>query len=404
MVSLTTLNKEPPSRRKIVPWLPATVAQPSMSSRMALQRTLMTSAVSSLKGPSSTSTTSFNSSRRNVLLSLIFLLSVMAVSFTTLWYNLTNLRKASLDNLSHPSSRKPGKSLLNASSGNSTTSAGAGSRAFGIDGELPSAAASPESPPLPLASSDFGSAWSLSPALLPSSGATSTSSGLLSLKSRSLSSFSAPSKKATNSSSSISPSLPLSNSLNKPSLLRFFSLWLYRITLKAPILNFSSSAPRFLPACSRKRVERFVARDNRPSILPILISSCFASVPKKVFKSLTKRSSMPSLRASICLRASATEVFASLMTSSVSSARATMLGAGIVLAFTCKGWTCFSALLTSWSASSTAFAASLTLPKRSAFMSVSTDSFSSRSARRLISRSRSRAVPIATRSHWNWSI
>mmetsp|Transcript_60458 Transcript_60458/g.158473 ORF Transcript_60458/g.158473 Transcript_60458/m.158473 type:complete len:403 (-) Transcript_60458:1196-2404(-) len=400
MVSFTTLNWDPPSSRNSVPWLPATVAQPSRSSLKALHRTRITPAESSRSGPSKTSTTSLVSSLRTKLLSLMLLASVMAVSLMTLKNNRTNLKKASRVIEVSPSSRQLENILAMPSDGSSATSnsggsVGASEAAVDDDDEdavappaAPSLAASASTPPATASSSPgvasaaaaesaatsaASSAATASPSLAASPLAALPSSlgfwasGAWALKSRSFSSFSAPSKKATKSDWQISPSPFLSKAAKSASLPQPRIRWLYRTTLRAKTLSFSASTVRFLKACSRNLEDRFVVRPSRGSILPIRISSCLACEARKACKSLAKRASKPSPSVSICFLDCVTEALASLMTSSTSSASSIIAEADMAFAFSCKGWTFCSAMPTALSASSTVNEASLILSANSFF-------------------------------------
>mmetsp|Transcript_6793 Transcript_6793/g.8773 ORF Transcript_6793/g.8773 Transcript_6793/m.8773 type:complete len:238 (+) Transcript_6793:295-1008(+) len=122
MVSLTTLNKLPPSSRKTVPWLPASVIQPSSSSFMTFAFTLNTSTVSSFVGPSRISTTSPTSSLLKVLLSLMLMPVVMTVSLDTFMKVRMTFTNLSLLMDSSPSSSKPAKTLARSSSASSASS------------------------------------------------------------------------------------------------------------------------------------------------------------------------------------------------------------------------------------------------------------------------------------------
>mmetsp|Transcript_128372 Transcript_128372/g.273747 ORF Transcript_128372/g.273747 Transcript_128372/m.273747 type:complete len:229 (-) Transcript_128372:466-1152(-) len=96
MVSFTTFQMLPPSSRKTVPLLLATLTQPSTSSFMALARTRMTSTVASLIGPSMISSTSPASNRRTVVASSMAELEVMTVSCLTFIQTRTRVANFSL--------------------------------------------------------------------------------------------------------------------------------------------------------------------------------------------------------------------------------------------------------------------------------------------------------------------
>mmetsp|Transcript_29422 Transcript_29422/g.77781 ORF Transcript_29422/g.77781 Transcript_29422/m.77781 type:complete len:268 (-) Transcript_29422:328-1131(-) len=258
--------------------------------------------------------------------------AVIAVSLTTFMYTLICLRSVSFCIVSSSSSHKCAKSLVSSSLERSMTSSPTGASLASLGSSGFSSAAS--SSPLPPALSAVSSAGlALSP--LSSSASSSAVEG-------SLIPLSACSKKTTNSASSTTPSLFVSKRSNTSSFDNFLHIWLYLTTFSALTRKFSSSAATFFVAWSRKRTDKFVARLNLESILPIRISSCLASVVRKDWRSSRKRSSMSALRLSICFLAAATFCFAPAIISSVSSESFVISGAGMVLAFTVSGCTCFS--------------------------------------------------------------
>mmetsp|Transcript_100416 Transcript_100416/g.266935 ORF Transcript_100416/g.266935 Transcript_100416/m.266935 type:complete len:246 (-) Transcript_100416:824-1561(-) len=187
IVSLTTLKRWPPSSKKTVPWLPAKVIHPSISSFMTFALTRRTSTVSSLVGPSKISTTSPKSSLLRVLLSLMLIPVVMTVSFDTFMNTRMTFTNFSLAMASSLSSSKLVKALRKSSSLISGSSSAA------------------------LPSSSFLSALGIFSHLL---------------------------KKAMNSDSSILPSLFVSMSANMSSLLNLLTrLWFLIVS----IARFSSA-------------------------------------------------------------------------------------------------------------------------------------------------------------------
>mmetsp|Transcript_96443 Transcript_96443/g.287808 ORF Transcript_96443/g.287808 Transcript_96443/m.287808 type:complete len:249 (-) Transcript_96443:2007-2753(-) len=247
MVSRMTFHVLPPSLRKMVPRLPDVVIQPSMPSFMTFANTLL-ALLSSLRGPCRTSTTSFMSNRRSVLLSEMLLLSVMTVAFTTWKYMRTICMNSSFEMALWPSGRRNANSFESdsgerstcpapSSSPSSASAAPSGFSAFsGSPSSLEASAASfagcfapassPPSASLPSLASPSASAPSLPsfplpfsspPAFLsepspspPGPSATSSSISLMSM------SLLAVSNHLRNSCSSISP-LPLASMALKSS-------------------------------------------------------------------------------------------------------------------------------------------------------------------------------------------
>mmetsp|Transcript_37365 Transcript_37365/g.111609 ORF Transcript_37365/g.111609 Transcript_37365/m.111609 type:complete len:361 (-) Transcript_37365:429-1511(-) len=228
-----------------------------------------------------------------------------------------------------------------------------------------------------------------------------TASGGATSKSGSFTSLSAVLKKLRNSTLLTCPSESASTRRNSSSSVSLLTRWLCHTTRAAALSRRWNSAVCFLPACLRNLQERFVARARRELIRPMRISRCLASKARKALRSAAYRASKPSAKPSICLRAPPTTPRASSIMASVESAMAMISGTAVARTLEPRGWTCFSTLATLSSASSTSLTTSLTLPTRPSFSSLSTASYSLRTTRRLASRWRSRATPMAMLSRWN---
>mmetsp|Transcript_1017 Transcript_1017/g.1891 ORF Transcript_1017/g.1891 Transcript_1017/m.1891 type:complete len:306 (-) Transcript_1017:1426-2343(-) len=170
----------------------------------------MTSASSSLSGPSRTAKTSPTSSLRSGLPSLMFMTSVNTVSLVTLLYARANFRNCPLVIHLSSSSSKNSKTL-------------ASSPALATGGALPASACSPSA-----AFSFAGDA------------------------------FSHVSKNLTNFASSIRPSLSPLISSNTASTVSFLACWWYLIALNTAFLRLPNSANSIFCASSFNFATRFV--------------------------------------------------------------------------------------------------------------------------------------------------
>mmetsp|Transcript_117649 Transcript_117649/g.366518 ORF Transcript_117649/g.366518 Transcript_117649/m.366518 type:complete len:763 (+) Transcript_117649:253-2541(+) len=358
MVSFTTLKRLPPSSRNTVPWLPANVIQPSMSSFITLALTRRTSTVSSFVGPSKISTTSPSSSLRKVLPSLMLMSVVMTVSLDTFMNTRMRFMNFSLEMASSPSSSKLAKTLPRSSSVNSASSSSCSSA---LTSSLPS--------------SSFASGLDFS----------------------CLGIFSHLLKKARNSDSSILPSLLLSMSLNMPSPLSLFTRLWFLMVSKARFSSAKSSSLSLILASSRKRVARLEARAKRGSKRAILSSRAFISPASQAVRS----ASQPSARAATSCLALAADSLASLMASLTSSASLIISVDTMVLPLLSSGLACSSALSTSSPAPFTSLEASSIRPCSSALSLASSFSLASLAAFLSPSLIFSRAMPTATFNRWN---
>mmetsp|Transcript_117872 Transcript_117872/g.345336 ORF Transcript_117872/g.345336 Transcript_117872/m.345336 type:complete len:233 (-) Transcript_117872:1216-1914(-) len=214
----------------------------------------------------------------------------------------------------------------------------------------------------------------------------------------------AVSKKPRNSCSSTSPS-PFTSTTAKSSSASMpfrsrLCLRMQRATLRR---RFSSSLFRS-STLPRNCAERFAARTRRRSMRPSFSSSCFVSALRKFLMSSLYFSPKSSPRCSMCSRAWSAHALASSIILSHWSATATMLLEGMVFALAARGLTCFSTLSMHWEAWSTGNAAAFAFCCSSAFMSLMTLSFSTRSSLRLQSLSSSRAMPMVAFMRVNCSI
>mmetsp|Transcript_65168 Transcript_65168/g.187575 ORF Transcript_65168/g.187575 Transcript_65168/m.187575 type:complete len:520 (-) Transcript_65168:1170-2729(-) len=115
IVSFST-RKYAPCVRNSLPWLPATVTQPSTPSSITFARIRITSVCSSLIGPSSTWTTSPISSRLTVVAPLMARPVVIATSLTTFISTIITSAKAALETTPARSSSSPAKARCRSSS------------------------------------------------------------------------------------------------------------------------------------------------------------------------------------------------------------------------------------------------------------------------------------------------
>mmetsp|Transcript_2268 Transcript_2268/g.6780 ORF Transcript_2268/g.6780 Transcript_2268/m.6780 type:complete len:380 (+) Transcript_2268:74-1213(+) len=306
MVSVITLNTWPPSSRKVVPWLPVTLIQPSSSSFMALAFTRMTLTVSSSCGPCRISTTSPSNNLRKDLLPLISTVDVSTVSLATFMKWRTKLMNLSFEISPSSSSSK-------------------------VANSLPS-------------SSMVGSEAAPSPSFL-----ASPSSSFLG-------SFVHMLKKASHSASPILPSLSVSTASNRASLVILFSLWWYLSIWKARFSTRQISSCSFFLPSSRNLAAWAVDLASRASKRPILSSIFFCSPVSQAFSS----SSQPSRRLPTVLFADVTSSFASFKSPSASSASVAMSDAPMVFSLAASVCASSSAFFTLASAASASAVASFT--------------------------------------------
>mmetsp|Transcript_41424 Transcript_41424/g.104052 ORF Transcript_41424/g.104052 Transcript_41424/m.104052 type:complete len:361 (-) Transcript_41424:750-1832(-) len=309
MVSVTTLKTLPPSSRKVVPWFPEIVIQPSRSSCLAVAKTRITLTTSSSIGPRWISTTSPMSSRRSILLSLMLAPEVRTESFATFMKTRTKLMNLSLGIMPSSSSSRAAKSCVRPSSEGGSSGA---------------AAAASSSPSLAASFSALGS-------------------------------FSQSLKKASHSDSPILPSLSASIAAKSSSFVKSLARWWYLSILTTDFSKASISSCSFLLASSRNLAQREAAFCSLASKRFILNSSFFCSLVNHNFSSC----SQPSVSWTTSFLASAASSRASLTSSSSSSANFVISLESMPFAF---GWSpkaSVSALETLPSADSTSFAASL---------------------------------------------
>mmetsp|Transcript_79999 Transcript_79999/g.226363 ORF Transcript_79999/g.226363 Transcript_79999/m.226363 type:complete len:319 (+) Transcript_79999:622-1578(+) len=263
------------------------------------------------------------------------------------------------------------------------SSSGGSSRAASSASTFTSALFSPS-----LASPSLASPSLASPSAAASAAASSIGTSLIT--------FSALSKKATNSSSSMVPSLLVSTTSKSSSIVSFLLRvrW-YRSTLAAELLIFATSLDFRFTASSRACLQSISQRPMRASMRPSLLSGSFVSLFSTSLSSTFQAVSRSSVEAAIFAFAPATEALHASIASSTEMACFRISVAGVDLALAFMSCSIFSQAHTSLSASPTAEAPTLTLSMISAFFVSSCAARSAFSACRLPSRSRSRATPTA---------